>query len=73
MPAGTDLKQMSTSEKLRLMEALWQELSENGEVPVPEWHKQLLGKRERKIRAGKASFRAWEAAKKQIQKRVHAD
>ena len=62
---------MSLPEKLSLMEALWDELCQREEeVPVPDWHKQVLNEREQQIKEGKATFGEWEAAKERIRKRV---
>ena len=66
-----DLKQMSLSDKLCLMEALWDKLCRREEeVPIPEWHKQVLNEREQQIKEGKATFSEWEGAKERIRKRV---
>ena len=63
--------QMSTPEKLRLMEDLWDQLCQSeSELPVPQWHKDLLDQREREAREGKAKFVDWETAKRQIAERV---
>ncbi|HWB60937.1 MAG TPA: addiction module protein [Chthoniobacteraceae bacterium] len=51
----------------------WGELCRNeAEVPVQEWHKQVLDERQRQIKAGEAKFIDWETAKARIRKRVHA-
>jgi hypothetical protein len=58
---------MTLEEKLRAMEALWEDLCRReGDVPVPQWHKDLLDERERLVREGKAQFIDWETAKKRI-------
>ncbi|MEK7678233.1 MAG: addiction module protein [Verrucomicrobiota bacterium] len=62
-----DLKQMSLPDKLRLMEALWDELCRREEdIAVPEWQKQVLDERERQIEEGTATFRDWETTKQRI-------
>jgi hypothetical protein len=59
--------QMTVEEKLRAMEMLWDDLRRNEEnVPVPQWHKELLDERERLVREGKARFENWETVKKRI-------
>ncbi len=69
-----DLKQMALSEKLRLMEALWDDLcSREEEVSMPEWHKTVLDERERQIAEGTAIFTDWDTAKGRIRKRTHED
>ena len=47
--------------------SLWDDLCQHEEdVPVPQWHKDLLDERARKIEEGTAQFRDWETAKKRI-------
>ena len=71
MQTTIDLKQMSLPDKLSLMEALWDELCRREEdVPVSDWHKQILDEREQQIKEGKATFGEWEGAKERIRKRV---
>lgn len=71
MQSPVDLKQMTVPDKLRLMEALWDELcSREEEIPVPDWHKRVLDERERQIEEGEATFGEWEAAKERIAKRI---
>jgi hypothetical protein len=65
MPAPIDLKQLTTLEKLRLMEALWQELSD-GEIDSPKWHGKVLAERDRLIASGEDSFVDWEVANRQL-------
>lgn len=60
---------MTVAEKLRVMEELWDDLRTRAEdVPVPQWHKDLLNERERLIEAGEVEFSDWETAKKRITK-----
>jgi putative addiction module component (TIGR02574 family) len=71
MPTPVEIKQMALSEKLRLMEALWDELCGREEdVPVPDWHKAILDEREQQIAEGQAVFVDWENAKERIRKRI---
>ena len=65
------LDQMTTAEKLRAMEALWDDLCQHEEsLPVHEWQQEILDQRERLIEEGKARFVGWEEAKKRIGKQV---
>ena len=58
---------MPLREKLRVMEAIWDDISREEEnLEVPQWHKDLLEERERLIAEGKAKFVDWEEAKQQI-------
>ncbi|MGO9202533.1 MAG: addiction module protein [Limisphaerales bacterium] len=71
MPPLLQLDRMTLEEKLRAMEALWDDLCRREEaVPVPQWHKDLLDERERLVREGKARFIDWETAKKRIAERT---
>jgi hypothetical protein len=67
MATTLELDRMTVEEKLAAMEALWADLARNPEnVPVPQWHKDLLDERERAVEEGSAKFMDWETAKKQI-------
>ena len=71
MPIILPLKQMSVSEKLQLMEALWDDLSRDADaLESPEWHGQVLKEREDRIASGEAKFSDWDQAKLDIRKRV---
>ncbi len=61
------LKEMTVEEKLQLMEAIWDDLSQNAEqVPPPAWHGQALKALEEAIQRGEVTFEDWEVAKKNI-------
>ena len=67
MSTQLQIDQMTMAEKLRIMEELWDDLrSRAGDVPMPQWHKDLLDERERLIETGEAQFDDWDAAKKRI-------
>ncbi len=52
-----EIKKMSRTERLQTMEALWDSLvDEESELESPEWHKDILDDRKRKIENGKAEF-----------------
>lgn len=69
MTATFRLSEMTLSERLRLMEALWADLSRLGDdFESPEWHREVLEERERQIAAGEAHFIPWEQAKAEIRK-----
>ena len=71
MATAIDLQQMSTPDKLRLMEALWQDLSASDtEVVSPEWHGEILAERDRLIESGEESFIEWEVAKKKLREEL---
>lgn len=70
MATELQLDQMTIEEKLRVMEALWDDLCCRDAVPVPQWHRDILDERSRLIEEGKAEFIDWETAKKQIRDRT---
>ena len=71
MDAVLPLDQMTVEEKLRAMEAIWRSLSTREEqVPVPDWHKQVLDERQRQIDAGEARFVSLEEMKERVRKRT---
>ena len=71
MDAVLPLDQMTVEEKLRAMEAIWRALSKpEDQVPVPDWHKQVLDERQRQIDAGEASFVSLEEMKERVRKRT---
>jgi hypothetical protein len=71
MSTQLQIDQMTIAEKLRVMEELWDDLrSRAGDVPVPQWHKDLLEQRERLVETGEAKFADWETAKKRITERT---
>lgn len=67
MNATVDLRRMTVSEKLQLMEDLWRDLSQNeADVLSPAWHGKVLEERERKLASGEDGMVDWESAKKQL-------
>jgi len=71
MASAIDLHEMTTPDKLRLMEALWQDLSTNeSEVASPEWHGDVLAERDRLIASGEESFIDWDIAKRQLREEL---
>lgn len=67
MSQNISIKNLTTKEKVQLMEDLWDELRDpsSGYTP-PQWHKEELLKREK----AQEPFTDWEAAKKEIKNRV---
>ena len=66
-----DLEQRSISEKLRLMEQLWRDISKNPEnVPVPDWHRKVLEERDRALANGETEFVDFEDAVADLRRRA---
>lgn len=71
MSTTIDLQEMTTPDKLRLMEALWENLSTSStEVASPEWHGEILAERDRWIDSGEEAFIDWDTAKKQLREEL---
>jgi hypothetical protein len=71
MTVELPLAQMSLEEKLHALDLLWSDLCRHEKnIPVPQWHRDLLDKRARLTREGKAKFSSWESAKKRISARA---
>ncbi|MHB8899192.1 MAG: addiction module protein [Thermoguttaceae bacterium] len=64
------IETLSISEKLLLMERLWEDLSRRpSDVPAPDWHGDVLAERQAAVREGRTSFVEWEAAKERLRER----
>lgn len=64
------IKQLSREEKLRVMEAIWDDLSMEDElIKSPAWHQDALGETERRLRDGQERIVDWKDAKRELRKR----
>jgi hypothetical protein len=65
------LQDMSLSDKLQTMEAIWADLSnqDSGYTP-PLWHDEILKERKKRIENGDIGFTDWKVAKEEIRKRI---
>jgi len=71
MTVDIPVEQMSVEEKLRAMELLWENLRQDErDVPVPQWHRDLLDERDKLAAEGKAHFEDWETAKAWIADKI---
>ena len=61
------IDQMTTAEKIRVMEMIWEDLCKNkADLSSPEWHEQILNEREQLLKEGKEEPIDWEKAKREI-------
>jgi hypothetical protein len=61
------LEEMTTEEKLKAMETLWDDLCRSApDFSSPSWHEDVLKEREQRIMDGKDKFVDWDQAKKDI-------
>jgi hypothetical protein len=65
------LNEMTTAEKLSVMEVLWEDLCRRPEeLPSPAWHAEVLAAREQQIRDGKTEFCDFEEVRDRLRKAV---
>ena len=61
---------MTKEEKLRVMEALWIDLTKSQEeFSSPAWHEDVLKARDERIKSGIEEYKDWEIAKKELRDR----
>jgi hypothetical protein len=61
------LDEMTTAEKLEVMESIWEDLCRYPEaVPSPAWHAPVLSERASLLQQGEEQATSWDQAKKRI-------
>ena len=69
-PTALSIFDLSRSEKLQLVQDLWDELAATPEeVPVHDWQKQELARRKANLLKNPASGLAWEGVKRRVRER----
>jgi len=69
-PTNTSIFDLSPSEKLQLVEDLWDDLAVTPEaVPVHDWQKEELARRKANLINNPASGLTWEEVKRRVQSR----
>ena len=64
-----EIQQMPRKEKLRLMEALWADLSrDDAEVESPAWHSDALRETAERVTRGEEKILNWDQAKARLRK-----
>ena len=64
MSVEIPLDNLSVSEKVRLLERVWDSLcSKSGDVRSPDWHREVLETRKRRLEEGRATVSPWSQAK----------
>lgn len=67
MELALPLDQMTTAEKLRALEQIWENLCRTpDEIPSPSWHADVLRDREKRVQEGSSQFVDWAEAKQKI-------
>lgn len=71
MAVAIPLAKMTTLDKLRALEEIWNDLRRTPEeVPSPSWHADVLRARERRVREKRSQFGGWTEAKRRIRERT---
>jgi putative addiction module component (TIGR02574 family) len=62
-----EIQNMSTVERLRVMEALWDSFASDAqELASPAWHGEILDHRQRRIQSGEAQFVSMDEARNRL-------
>jgi putative addiction module component (TIGR02574 family) len=71
MSIDISVDSLNTSEKLALMERLWEALSQRpADVPSPAWHGAVLAERIAAVRDGRTAFIDWNETKERLRARI---
>ncbi len=71
MNISLPLDKMTNSDKIAVMETLWEDLCRDPEsIPSPAWHKDVLEAREKEVSEGKAKFTSFDQAKERIKGQI---
>ncbi len=63
------LNDMSVAEKVRLLEMIWDNLcSKHGDPQSPEWHREVLQERKRRLESGETTVSPWDDVKTRLLK-----
>ena len=67
MPAVMEsVRKMSTDEKFMVINLIWQDIAASSDIPVPEWHFDILRKREQSLADGTAQLVDWADVKAEL-------
>jgi putative addiction module component (TIGR02574 family) len=70
MSETIEIKHLSREEKLRVMEAIWEDLAREPEqLESPDWHREALEETGRRLEAGQEQAVDWSEAKAELRKR----
>ena len=71
MPAVMEsVRKMSTDEKFTVINLIWQDIAASSDIPVPEWHFNVLKEREQSLVEGTAQLVDWKDVKAEILSRA---
>lgn len=71
MSTTLQLNTMTTEDKLRALEEIWEDLANTPSlIPSPRWHGEELKTREERLAQGLTHFSDWSEAKQRIREQV---
>jgi len=71
--SGESIFELSLSEKLQLVEDLWDDIASNPEeVPVHDWQKKELARRRRNLLSNPGSALTWQEIRRRVRSRYGA-
>jgi hypothetical protein len=69
MQPSLPLSEMTTADKLSMMELLWDDLCRSPEnLPLPAWHGEILAEREQLLKNGQTRFYDFEEVRDRLRK-----
>ena len=73
MPAVMEsVKKMSTDEKFTVINLIWQDIAASSDIPMPDWHFDILQEREKSLADGTVQLVDWADVKAELQARMAA-
>ena len=73
MPAVMEsVRKMTTDEKFTVINLIWQDIAASSDIPMHDWHFNILQERERSLADGTAQLEDWSDVKARLQARIAA-
>jgi putative addiction module component (TIGR02574 family) len=67
MATDISIETISVAEKMRLLESVWESLCAHAtDVQSPDWHREVLEDRKRRLEDGRATVSTWADAKARL-------
>jgi putative addiction module component (TIGR02574 family) len=66
-PPGFDT--LSVEEKIEYVESLWDQIVNDADIPIPEWHRELIRERLEAFRADSSAGRPWSEMRVELRRK----
>jgi putative addiction module component (TIGR02574 family) len=60
---------LSVREKIEYVESLWESILDRAELPIPDWHRELIRERLDAYRADPSKCRPWSEVRAELEQR----